>query len=167
MSFSLYIKRPQIWPGVGLLLGVSLLVLYPWKKSGAQRASLAINFVTITNVSGTNLAIFTLSNPGGPPIEVGLPPEIELRNTTRNDPGRVVTPALVHSGQPLTVTIVAPKTREQWRMVLGFYRPDLRDRLSRISPRVWRWIGRRSVVVTSNAHSEWVAPAAPAEESHL
>ena len=126
-----------------------------------------VRFLGFENVTGRNLAIFTLSNAGHSPIEVGLPAQIELRNTKRNDPGHAVFPRLLSpSSQPFTVKVVAPATQDQWRVRFDYYPLSLRDRFSRLVAPLGLRIGRQSVV-TSAAYSEWIDPTLPIDWLHL
>jgi hypothetical protein len=142
-----------------LPLGVSFLLIYLWQKPEGQRTTVAVRFLTFTNVAGTNLAIFTVSNTGRRPIEVTLPAGIELRNIDRPNSGGVCFPTLLSpSSPPLTVKVVPPETTNQWRVLFYYYPLDFRDRLSRLLGPLGRRIERQVVVTTSRAHSEWMPP---------
>jgi hypothetical protein len=148
--------------GIVVLLGVGFLVFRTWQKPEGQRTTLTVRFVNFTNVAGTNLAIFTLSNIGHRPIEVMLPAELELSKTKRNDPGRACFPTLLSpSSPPLTVKIVPPETREQWRVLFDYYPMDFRDWLSRLLGPLGRRLGRQSMALPSPAHSDWMPPTTP------
>lgn len=160
-------KLSRVSLGMILIVCVSLVLVCLYRKPQTGRANLTVRFVAFTNdLTGTKWAIFTLSNTGDCYIEVGLPAEIELRNTKRNNPGGYVFPTLLPpSNQPLTVKVVAPRTQEQWRAVFTYYPVNLRDRFNRlVAPSLNRFAASSGIqmrvraVVGSTAYSEWMAP---------
>ena len=157
-------KVLRISAGMLLVLCVILVIARVDRK---PQGDLIVRFITLTNdLAGTNLAVFTLSHGGRCSIEVGLPGEIELRNTKCNNPGYAVFPVTISpSRQPLTVKVVAPQTQDQWRVAFHYYPVSLRDRLNRsVAPLVNRFAAplgiqmRGRAVIVSTAHSEWMGP---------
>jgi hypothetical protein len=145
---------------------VSLVLFYSSRKAQANRAVLAVGFVAITNDVSGRVAIFSLSNRGDSSIEVGLPPETEVRNKEYNNPGRVVIPTLLSpSSQPLIVRVIAPQTQDPWRVGFSYYPVDSRDRLGRFAALFGLRLGGRAVVA-STTHSQWIGPNGPMAKAH-